>query len=113
MKKGRSGHLCTILSTETELDSVVESLFTHSSTFGCRFTTKQRRTLERTWDTVQTELGPARMKIGHQGNVQRQMSVEFEDAKRLAEEHIRSVASVVALVQHEHWKQFPHRYTGR
>ena len=53
------------------------------------------------------------MKIGHQGNVQRQMSVEFEDAKRLAEQHIRSVASVVALVQHEHWKQFPHRYTGR
>ena len=113
MKKGRSGHLCTILSTEANLDSVVESLFTHSSTFGCRFTRKQRRTLERTWDTVQTELGPARMKIGHQGNVQRQMSVEFEDAKRLAEQHIRSVASIVALVQHEHWKQFPHRYTGR
>ena len=113
MKKGRSGHLCTILSTEEHLESVVESLFTHSTTFGCRFTTKQRRTLHRTWDTVQTELGQARMKIGHQGNVLRQMSVEFEDAKRLAEQHIRSVSSVIAIVQHEHWKQFPHRYTGR
>ena len=113
MKKGRAGHLCTILSTREHLDRVITALFTHSSTFGCRFTHKERRILERTWDTVQTVLGEARMKIGHQGNVLRQMSVEFEDAKHLAEKHVRSIASVTALIQHEHWKQFPHRYPGR
>lgn len=113
MKKGRSGHLCTILSTTDQLDSVTESLFTHSTTFGCRFTTKQRRVLKRVWDTVHTKLGTARMKIGFQGNVQRQMSVEFEDAKQLALKHMCSVASVITIIQHEHWKQFPDRYTGR
>ena len=112
MKKGVLG-ICVQSIHNRTLDDVITALFTHSSTFGCRFIHKERRLLTRTWDTVQTDLGQARMKIGHQGNVQRQMSVEFEDAKRLAEKHVRSIASVTALIQHEHWKQFPHRYPGR
>ena len=110
MKKGRVGHLCTILTTTSQLDAVVDSLFTHSSTFGCRFTSKERRTLTRSWDTVETPLGSARMKIGQSGNEIKQTSVEFEDARRLAEQHMRSVSEVMEIIQHEHWKQFPHRY---
>lgn len=110
MKKGRAGHLCTILATASQLDTVIDSLFTHSSTFGCRFTTKERRTLTRSWDTVETPLGSARMKVGQIGNEIKQTSVEFEDARQLAEQHMRSVSEVMGIIQHEHWKQFPHRY---
>ena len=110
MKKGRAGHLCTILTTDGHLDAVVDGLFTHSTTFGCRFVTKERRTLTRSWDVVETPLGSARMKVGHLGNTIKQTSVEFEDARRLAEQHMRSVSEVMGIVQQEHWKQFPHRY---
>jgi uncharacterized protein (DUF111 family) len=88
----------------------MEALFTHSTTFGCRYSKRSREILHRCWDTVVTDLGTARMKIGHQGNILRQMSVEFEDAKRLAKEHNLPISSIMTKIQQAHWQQFPNRY---
>ncbi len=110
MKKGRSGHLCTILTKETTKESVLTALFTHSTTFGCRLLEKERVILERSWDTVKTPLGDARMKIGLQGNSVCQISVEFEDAQALATQHNLSLTEIVPLIQRLHHTQYPHRY---
>ena len=110
MKKGRVGHLCTILTTSEHKESVLKTLFTHSTTFGCRFSHKQRAILDRTWDTVKCHLGTARVKIGYLGNTVHQISIEFEDALALATEHDKSLTEVIPLIQHAHQTQFPTRY---
>ncbi len=110
MKKGRAGHLCTILTTEYNKESVLDALFTHSTTFGCRLLRKERIILQRMWDSVQTPLGEARMKIGLRGNTVCQISVEFEDARALATQHSLSLTDVIPLIQRNHHTQYPHRY---
>lgn len=110
MKKGRAGHLCTILTKESNKESVLEALFAHSTTFGCRLLHKERVILKRMWDNVQTPLGEARMKIGLRGNTVYQISVEFEDARALATQHSLSLTDVIPLIQRNHHTQYPHRY---
>ena len=52
MKKGRPGFLCTVLTSNDTLPSVLDALFTHSTTFGCRMSTKTRAMLRREWDKL-------------------------------------------------------------
>ncbi len=113
MKKGRAGHLCTILTSPSQKDSVIQTLFRHSTTFGCRFIAKERQILDREWDSVHTEFGTVRMKIGLQGNTVVQMSIEFADAQQVATAHSLSLTEVIPLIQYLHREQFPNRYTGR
>ena len=111
MKKGRQGQLFTILCSSQTQESVLQCLFKHSSTFGCRMITKERTILERQFDTVQTDTGPVAIKIGIYRNKVVQISVEYEDANSIAKEQNRSIQEVYRESLYLHQSQFPHRYS--
>ena len=110
MKKGRPGFLCTVLSRKDNLPVVLETLFTHSTTFGCRFQTKQRAMLTREWDRVVTPWGSIDVKVGLHGNRLQQSSVEFEQAQHCAVQSGVALQQIYRITLMEHHRQYPHRY---
>ncbi|HLG74268.1 MAG TPA: nickel pincer cofactor biosynthesis protein LarC [Chloroflexota bacterium] len=85
-KKGRPALLLTVLASPGDEDAVVNAIFRHTTTIGLRFRAEQRRTLPRHERTVETAYGAVRVKVSGEGALQK-AKPEFEDCRRLAEEH--------------------------
>jgi len=86
MKKNRPGTLLTCLCRRENAEQVVKLLFRHTSTLGIRESEHERYTLQRTVQTVSTDLGAARVKKASGFGVTKE-KVEFEDASRAALAH--------------------------
>ena len=93
-KKGRPGHLITVLCDEEKLSAMVTAFFNGSSTFGIRIRTERRVCLEREWKKVKTQWGEVRVKVGRFENHVCRTSPEFEDCRALAEQAGVSVLAV-------------------
>lgn len=77
MKKNRPGILVTILCREGKLDSLIEVLFSETTTFGVRYYEANRRILDREFKKINGK----RVKIGrYRGNVYT-INPEYEDWK--------------------------------
>src|ERR1700681_4872967 len=63
MKKGRPGHLLSIMATPDLTARLTEHLLRHSTTLGVRVTKAQRIIAERRIIEVRTTLGPVRVKV--------------------------------------------------
>jgi len=61
-------------------------VFAETTTFGLRSYTAERRILPREWQSVQTRFGEVRMKIARVNGKVLQVSPEYEDCRKLAEE---------------------------
>lgn len=85
MKKGRPGVLVTILCESGRRESLADLVFQNSTTFGIRCSAAERMTLQRRWETIQTEFGPIRVKIGEWQGRETCRSPEFEDVRAAAE----------------------------
>jgi len=81
MKKDRPGFTLTVLTTPKDRDRISNIVFAETTTLGIRTYTAQRRVLERTWTTVETQYGPVRVKVAA-GN----FAPEYEDCAKLARE---------------------------
>ena len=99
MKKSRPATLLTVLAPPDRLEALAQTLFTESSTFGIRYTTMNRLTLERRWETVATEYGPIRLKIGLRNGAELSASPEYEEVKAAARLHNVPVKTVYLAVQ--------------
>lgn len=86
MKKGRPGHLITVLADPDRADVIAKTLFENSSTLGVRTREEKRYCLDREWKTARTPWGDVRVKIGRSGETQMNAAPEFEDCARLAKE---------------------------
>lgn len=95
-KKGRPGHLITVLCDEARVSDMVLLLFRASTTFGVRMRTQQRVCLDRKWKMAHTPWGPVRVKVGYLDGEPLRHAPEFEDCRRVAE-----AASVPALRVYE------------
>lgn len=84
-KKGRPGHLVTVLCDAAKADSLAAVVFRNSTTLGVRIRTENRICLQREWKDVETPWGRVRVKIGRFGGERTVASPEFEDCKALAE----------------------------
>ncbi|MBM3290556.1 MAG: nickel pincer cofactor biosynthesis protein LarC, partial [Candidatus Hydrogenedentes bacterium] len=84
-KKGRPGHLITVLCDPARVDELAAVVFRNSTTLGVRMRQEQRICLEREWKNVETPWGAVRVKTGRFGTEQTVASPEFEDCKNLAE----------------------------
>lgn len=84
MKKGRPGHVLSVLCAEQERPALIGTVMRESTTLGVREHRVERTILERRFETVQTPWGPVRMKLGYEGAVLRNASPEFEDCRALA-----------------------------
>lgn len=94
MKKGRPGHLLTVLSDADDAARLEDLIFERTSTFGIRRRQTQRVKLARRHETVTTRFGPIRVKIGIRGEHVRQARPEYEDCAAAARAHGVSLEAV-------------------
>ncbi|NTU70682.1 MAG: nickel pincer cofactor biosynthesis protein LarC [Coriobacteriia bacterium] len=96
MKKGRSAVMLSVLAHEAEADTLAERIIALTGTLGVRRESLARTVADRESIVVETEWGPARVKLGA-GRVR----PEHDDVARIAREHAlpyRAVAAEIARV---------------
>jgi uncharacterized protein (TIGR00299 family) protein len=84
MKKGRAGHLITVMSPPELVARLADHLIRHSTTLGVRMTTAQRVTAQRRIIEVRTSLGIARVKVKELDGKPIDVAPEFEDCRQIS-----------------------------
>ena len=84
MKKGRAGHLITVMSPPELVARLADHLIRHSTTLGVRMTTAQRVTAQRRIIEVRTSLGTARVKVKELDGKPIDVAPEFEDCRQIS-----------------------------
>jgi uncharacterized protein (TIGR00299 family) protein len=97
MKKGRPGHLLSVMATPDLTARLTDHLLRHSTTLGVRVTKAERIIAERRVIEVQTVLGPVRVKVKELGGKPIDVSPEYEDCRRIARETSRDLREVMRL----------------
>ena len=99
MKKGRPGHLLTVMSPPELVAGLSDHLLRHSTTLGLRLTPVQRVIAERRIIEVKTPIGPSRVKVKELDGRAVDVAPEYEDCRRIARESgidLREVMRIVA-----------------
>jgi len=86
MKKSRPGMLVTILCMPEDEPKFREMLFAETTTIGVRSHLVERYALAREHVKVSTQFGDVRVKVAQANGRIRQVSPEFDDCRKLAEE---------------------------
>lgn len=97
MKKDRPGVVFTCICRREDRTAMAERMFRHLSTLGIRENLLSRYVLERSVETVQTELGPVRVKVSRGFGVEKEKP-EFEDLKAIAKETGMSLREVRGML---------------
>jgi uncharacterized protein (TIGR00299 family) protein len=85
MKKGRPGHLLSVMVEGRKREVVMDVVLRESTTLGVRFHRVERQALERDWVEVETPWGRVKVKRGLRGGEVLNAHPEFEDCRRVAE----------------------------
>ena len=97
MKKNRPGTLVTVIAAPDTRESISRVLFTHTTTIGVRYQEMRRDTLDRKVVSVDTPLGPVRIKVaGRDGHVLN-AAAEFDDCARVAAQRGVPIKEVQAI----------------
>jgi uncharacterized protein (TIGR00299 family) protein len=99
MKKGRPGHVLTVMSPPELVARLSDHLLRHSTTLGLRLTPVQRVIAGRKVIEVTTPIGSARVKVKELDGKPVDVAPEYEDCRRIARERgidLREVMRVVA-----------------
>ena len=97
MKKNRPGTLVTVVAPPARREELSGVLFAESTTIGVRVTETARERLDREVVTVESPIGPVRVKVARRGGVVVNAAPEFEDCARLAAERGLPVKAAQAL----------------
>ena len=87
MKKSRPATKLSVLCTPTLRNTLSEMLLVETTTFGVRSYTAERSKLTRDFVDIQTRWGTVRAKCGYLEGQLVKTVPEYEDCKRLAEQH--------------------------
>jgi pyridinium-3,5-bisthiocarboxylic acid mononucleotide nickel chelatase len=87
MKKNRPGLILTVLCKPQDADKLTQIIFAETTTLGVRRRVEERRTLARRWESVHTAWGDVRIKIASMNGTVTNYAPEYEDCRRIAEEH--------------------------
>jgi len=98
MKKGRAGHLVSVMAGPDRVAKLTDHVLRHSTTLGVRLAPVARVITGRRIIEVQTALGVARVKVKEMGGRAVDVSPEYEDCRRLAREHGRELTEVMRMV---------------
>lgn len=101
MRKGRPGHVLTVLVDPQRLDLVTRMVFTRTSTLGLRTFPVRRRFLRRDQVAVPVAGGTVRVKRGWLGDRVVTVQPEYEDASAVARSVGVPVADVIAAARRE------------
>ena len=97
MKKNRPGTLVTVVAPPARREVLAGVLFAESTTIGVRVTETARERLDREVVTVESPIGPVRVKVARRGGAVVNAAPEFEDCARLAAERGLPVKTAQAL----------------
>jgi uncharacterized protein (TIGR00299 family) protein len=97
MKKNRPGTLLTVIAAPAAREALTSIVFRETTTIGVRYRESERECLERTTVTVNTAVGPIRIKVARRGDEVLNAAPEFDDCVRAATASGRPVKDVQAL----------------
>jgi hypothetical protein len=97
MKKNRPGVRLTFIGPPAARENLLAILFNHSTTLGVRLMEVERVAARRWHETIDTPYGPLRVKVMEYGG-RRRLLPEYEDCRRLAEEHGLPLVEVYRLI---------------
>lgn len=100
MKKGRPGILLSVMVGTEQLDAITQIIYSNTTTIGVRIQKIDRKKLPRTHVQVQTSFGTIKAKSVLR-NGKEVMLPEFEESRRIAEEHHLSVLQVIQQLERE------------
>jgi uncharacterized protein (TIGR00299 family) protein len=98
MKKGRPGHLVTVMSPPQLAPTLSDLLLRHSTTLGVRLAAAQRLLAGRRVVEVTSALGKARVKVKELDGRPVDVAPEYEDCRRIARETGRDLREVMRIV---------------
>jgi uncharacterized protein (TIGR00299 family) protein len=84
MKKGRPGQRLTVVCRELDRERLTDLILRESTSLGVRWSGVTRVELERRVETVETEHGTVRVKLGLRGGEVWNLAPEYEDCAALA-----------------------------
>jgi uncharacterized protein (TIGR00299 family) protein len=84
MKKGRPGHLITVIAPDQAVETVVDVILRETSSLGCRTYPVTKFHLERRMESVETPWGPVPVKVALSGKTVLRRVPEFEACAELA-----------------------------
>ena len=87
MKKNRPGMLLTVLARPDDVPRLTKLVFGETTTLGIRMRQERRQTLVRRRVSVQTPWGEVRMKVANLNGSIANYAPEFEDCRRIADQH--------------------------
>ena len=99
MKKGRPGQLVTVLAAPEQAGDLRRIWWRHSTTLGLRESLQPRWVLRRCAETLQTPLGPVRLKRAHLPDGSCRHKLEHADLAALAQRHDLPLAEVRRQVE--------------
>ena len=85
MKKGRSGHLLTVLAEPADREKITTLILRHTPSFGVRWHKCERHILSREMRMIPTLYGSVQVKVGLQDGQVWQWSPEYEDCRTVAQ----------------------------
>ncbi len=100
MKKNRPATLLRVLCRPDEVKSMTDILFHETSTLGIREHTVDRHALPRTLHTIETVYGTVQVKVAELEDGTVKSAPEYEDCRRLAEQHGVPIREVYQTAQH-------------
>jgi uncharacterized protein (DUF111 family) len=84
MKKHRPGMVLTVLCRPADAAELTQLIFTETSTLGVRRRDEVRQVLSRRWESVRTQWGDVRIKIGSLNGTVTHYAPEYEDCRAIA-----------------------------
>jgi uncharacterized protein (DUF111 family) len=79
--------LLTVLCRPEDRDGLAKLIFTETTTLGIRMRDERRAALLRRTETVDTRWGTVRMKVANLNGTVANFAPEYEDCRRIAEQH--------------------------
>lgn len=99
MKKNRPGVILRLLCSEAQKDSIIKTVFKHTSTIGIRESVKKRYILRRELSSVETDFGTVRFKRSEGYGTDRK-KYEYDDLAAIAENCGISLAEARRIAAH-------------
>jgi pyridinium-3,5-bisthiocarboxylic acid mononucleotide nickel chelatase len=101
MKKNRPGTLVSIVIPPTLVREISEILLTHTTTLGVRVSYVDRIVLERRSETVQSSVGPVRVKMIESLDGKTEKRPEFDDVQAIARRTGRPSREILLILDRE------------
>jgi uncharacterized protein (TIGR00299 family) protein len=107
MKKNRPGQLLKVVCQPAHSQALATLIMHHSSAIGVRCQPCRRYRLQRREVTIASTLGTAQIKLLFDHDKFLRLSVEYEDCRRLAQQHNLPLQQIYRLVENSAYDQLP------